>query len=100
MVPPPHQSSLGQCRHAKIARRSWLASGLATTQIPSDTEVAPLLAKWPIRNKLLIGISLLLVIVTILSYSGFHGLYATAAWSAGLSRRVYELPLANEFSHV
>lgn len=57
-----------------------------------------MLAKWPIRNKLLIGISLLLVIVTILSYSGFHGLYAYRSLVRGLSRRVYELPLANEFS--
>ena len=35
-----------------------------------------MLSKWPIRNKLLIGIGLLLVIVATLSWSGFHGVYA------------------------
>jgi signal transduction histidine kinase len=53
-----------------------------------------LLSKWPIRNKLLIGIALLLVIVATLSWSGFHGVYAYRGLVRGLSGRATELPLA------
>jgi len=57
-----------------------------------------LLSKWPIRNKLLAGLVLLLVIVATLSWSGFHGLYAYRELVKSLGRRAKELPLAAEFS--
>jgi two-component system, NtrC family, sensor kinase len=63
-----------------------------------DTEVAPLLSKWPIRNKLLVGLALLLVIVGTLSWGGLQGLYAYRALVRNLHGRVEtELPLLNEF---
>jgi signal transduction histidine kinase len=64
---------------------------------PRDKEVA-LLSKWPIRNKLLIGLALLLVIVVVLSWGGIEGLYAYRSLVRSLSHRVPELPLANELS--
>jgi len=54
-----------------------------------------LLSKWPIRNKLLIGLALLLVIVGALSWGGIYGLYAYRSLVRSLSRRVPELPKAN-----
>lgn len=57
-----------------------------------------MLSKWPIRNKLLFGIVLLLVIVATLSYSGFHGVYAYRSLVRSLSGRATELPLAATFS--
>lgn len=62
------------------------------------TRRSPLLARWPIRNKLLFGLALLLVTVATLSWGGIHGLYAYRGLVRGVSRRVYELPLANELS--
>jgi len=53
-----------------------------------------LLSKWPIRNKLLIGIALLVVIVATLSWSGFRGVYAYRSLVRSLSNRGDELPLA------
>jgi signal transduction histidine kinase len=55
-----------------------------------------LLSKWPIRNKLLIGLALLLVIVLTLSWSAFYGLYAYRALVKSLER-VEELRLASDF---
>ena len=57
-----------------------------------------MLSKWPIRNKLLIGIGLLLVIVATLSWSGFHGVYAYRSLVRSLSGRATELPLAADLS--
>jgi two-component system, NtrC family, sensor kinase len=57
-----------------------------------------LLSKWPIRNKLLIGIGLLLVIVSALSWSGFYGGYAYRGLVRSLSGRADELPLAASLS--
>jgi two-component system NtrC family sensor kinase len=57
-----------------------------------------LLSKWPIRNKLLIGIALLLVIVATLSGSGFRGVYAYRSLVRSLSGRATELPLAAALS--
>jgi two-component system, NtrC family, sensor kinase len=57
-----------------------------------------LLSKWPIRNKLLIGIGLLLVIVATLSGSGFLGVYAYRSLVRSLSGRANELPRAAELS--
>lgn len=54
-----------------------------------------MLSKWPIRNKLLIGLALLLVIVGASSWGGIYGLYAYRALVRSLSRRVPELPKAN-----
>jgi two-component system NtrC family sensor kinase len=56
-----------------------------------------LLSKWPIRNKLLIGIGLLLVIVATLSWSGFYGVYAYRSLVRSLRGRAAELPLAATF---
>jgi signal transduction histidine kinase len=52
------------------------------------------LSRWPIRNKLLVGITLLLVIVVTLSASGFRGVYAYRGLLKSLRARADELPLA------
>jgi signal transduction histidine kinase len=57
-----------------------------------------LLSKWPIRNKLLVGLALLVVIVATLMWSGIHGLYAYRGLIRSLDRRFRELPLAAELS--
>lgn len=57
-----------------------------------------MLSKWPIRRKLLVGSSLLLVIVATLSWSGFHGVYAYRSLVRSLSGRADELPLAAALS--
>lgn len=54
-----------------------------------------MLSRWPIRNKLLAGLGLLLVIVATLSGSGFYGFYAYRETVRRLSSRANELPLAN-----
>ena len=62
-----------------------------------DREVALVLSSWPIRNKLLLGLVLLLAIVGTLSWSGFHGLYEYRSLLKSLFR-VTELPLATELN--
>ncbi len=57
-----------------------------------------MLIRWPIRNKLLVGIGLLLVIVGTLGWSGFHGVYAYRNLVRSLSGRAAELPLAATLS--
>jgi len=57
-----------------------------------------MLSKWPIRNKLLVGIGLLLVIVATLSWSGFHAVYSYRGLVRSLSSRSSELPLASALS--
>ncbi|MBI2823864.1 MAG: HAMP domain-containing histidine kinase [Planctomycetia bacterium] len=58
-----------------------------------------MLSKWPIRDKLLVGLSLLLVIVGTLSWGELQGLYKFRGLVGRLHGRVNsELPLANEFS--
>ncbi len=57
-----------------------------------------MLFKWPIRTKLFACLGLLLVIVGLLSWGGISGLYAYRDLVRSLSRRVPELPLANQFS--
>jgi signal transduction histidine kinase len=52
-----------------------------------------LLSRWPIRNKLLVGLALLVVIVAIASGSGLYGLYAYKWMVKSLSSRANELPL-------
>jgi signal transduction histidine kinase len=52
------------------------------------------LSRWPIRNKLIVGLVLLLVIVAIASGAGLYGLYAYRAMVKSISARAYELPLS------
>jgi signal transduction histidine kinase len=52
------------------------------------------LSRWPIRNKLIAGLALLVVIVAIASGSGLYGLYAYRAMVKSISARAYELPLS------
>lgn len=55
-------------------------------------------ARWPIRDKLLVGLALLVVIVMGLAISGFAGLYSYRALVRSISWRVSELPLATELN--
>jgi signal transduction histidine kinase len=57
-----------------------------------------LLSKWPIRKKLLFGITLLLVIVATLSASCFLGVYAYRALARSLRGRAEELPVAGDLA--
>ncbi len=57
-----------------------------------------MLARWPIREKLLVGLALLVVIVTALAASGFVGLYSYRALVRSISWRVSELPLATDLN--
>ncbi len=62
-----------------------------------DREVA-VLARWPIRNKLLVGIGLLVAIVVTLSVSSFIGVYSYRSLVRSLHSRAEELPLASELA--
>ncbi len=53
-------------------------------------------SKWPIRVKLLVGLSLLVVMLAILSGSGLYTTYAYRALVKSLGWRVCEFPLADE----
>jgi len=55
-----------------------------------------LLAYWPIRYKLLFGTVLLCLIVAILSFSGFRGVYAYRELSRGISQRAAEMEPASK----
>ena len=57
-----------------------------------------MLSRWPIRNKLLVGIGLLVVIVGALAFSGFRGVYAYRSLAKSISHRVTELPLATSLA--
>jgi two-component system, NtrC family, sensor kinase len=52
------------------------------------------LSRWPIRNKLLVGIGLLLVILATMSTSSIQGTYAYRELVRSISSRATELPLA------
>jgi two-component system NtrC family sensor kinase len=56
------------------------------------------LSKWPIRNKLLIGIALLVVMVSALSIAGGVGVYRYRDLVRSLELRATELPLATKLS--
>jgi signal transduction histidine kinase len=56
-----------------------------------------LFSRWSIRNKLLLGLGLMLTIVVALSWSGLNGLYAYRGLLTDLER-VNELPLAAELN--
>jgi hypothetical protein len=57
-----------------------------------------LFSKWPIRVKLLVGLSLLVLVVAALSGSGLVSTYSYRDLVNSLSWRVNELPLAAELS--
>ena len=57
-----------------------------------------MLSKWPIRRKLLLGLGLLVLVVSILSSTGLVATYAYRNLVNSLSWRVSELPLAAELS--
>ena len=57
-----------------------------------------MLSKWPIRRKLLLGLALLVLVVSILSSTGLVATYAYRNLVNSLSWRVSELPLAAELS--
>jgi signal transduction histidine kinase len=56
------------------------------------------LSKWPIRRKLLLGLGLLVLVVSILSSTGLVATYAYRDLVNSLSWRVSELPLAAKLS--
>ena len=55
-------------------------------------------SRWPIRNKLIVGVILLLVIVGVLAINGVRGSYAYRAVVRSVSRRAAELPLATKLA--
>lgn len=57
-----------------------------------------MLAKWPIRVKLLVGLGLLLLLVVILSSSGLYSTYAYRRLVKDISLRAVELPLAAQLN--
>lgn len=57
-----------------------------------------MLAKWPIRNKLLVCVGLLTLLVVTLSTSGIMGVYAYRGLVRSLHNRSAELPLADELA--
>jgi signal transduction histidine kinase len=59
---------------------------------------SPVLSKWPIRNKLLIGIALLVVIMGVLSIAGGVGVYRYRDLVRSLELRATELPLATRLT--
>jgi two-component system, NtrC family, sensor kinase len=56
------------------------------------------LSTWPIRRKLLLGLGLLVLVVSILSSTGLVATYAYSNLVSSLSWRVSELPMAAELS--
>jgi two-component system, NtrC family, sensor kinase len=56
------------------------------------------LRRWPIRNKLLVGIALLLVILLTMSISSFQGTYAYRELVRSISSRAHELELATDLA--
>ncbi|MEK6248839.1 MAG: ATP-binding protein, partial [Planctomycetales bacterium] len=57
-----------------------------------------MLANWPIRNKLLLKLALLLVLLATLSTAGMIGLYSYRNLAKSISHRTVELPYAAELS--
>ncbi len=58
-----------------------------------------MLSGWPIRRKLTLCLTLLIVAVVTLAWSGNTAIYKYRAVARGLSRRSLELPLASGFAH-
>ncbi|MEX0586410.1 MAG: hypothetical protein WD176_07190, partial [Pirellulales bacterium] len=57
-----------------------------------------MLAHWPIRRKLLLGLGLLVVMVAVLSACGAIAAYRYRGLVRGLELRTSELPLATKLS--
>ncbi len=57
-----------------------------------------MLSRWPIRRKLTLCLTLLIVAVVTLSWSGNTAVYNYRALARGVSRRALELPLASGFA--
>lgn len=53
-----------------------------------------MLARWRIRYKLLVGVVLLLLIVAMLAFSSFQGVYSYRGLARSISSRAVELPLS------
>ncbi len=53
-----------------------------------------MLARWRIRYKLLVGVALLLMMVAMLAFSSFRGVYSYRGLARSVSNRAVELPLA------
>ncbi len=62
-----------------------------------DKEVA-VRTRWPIRNKLLFGVALLMAMVGGLAFSAYQGVYAYRALARGISQRAIEMPLAADLT--
>ena len=60
---------------------------------------SPLLARWPIRYKLVFGVTLILVIVALLAFSAFRGVYSYRGLAKAISLRASELPSATALVH-
>ncbi len=57
-----------------------------------------MLSRWPIRYKLLFGVAMLLLIVAILAFSAFRGVYSFRQLTKSVKGRSTELPLAAELT--
>lgn len=55
--------------------------------------------RWPLRKKLSLGVTILFLIMGIMSFSGFRGVYAFRDLTKGLRTRATELPLVAELAH-
>lgn len=62
-----------------------------------DKEVA-LFSRWPIFHKLLLGVAMLILIVTVLSFSGFRGVYSFKGLAKSIRVRAGDLPLTQELT--
>jgi len=60
--------------------------------------VTHMFSGWPIRKKLLLGISLLVLIVSTLAISGFRGVYAYRGLVRSMRHRIEERPLARDLA--
>jgi two-component system, NtrC family, sensor kinase len=58
----------------------------------------PSISKWTIRKKLLISVMVLGIVVAVLSYSSFRGVYAYRDLATTLSSRASEMPLTAELT--
>jgi hypothetical protein len=58
----------------------------------------PTISKWTIRKKLLISVVVLGIVVAVLGYSSFRGVYAYRDLATTLSSRASEMPLTTELT--
>ena len=58
----------------------------------------PKISKWTIRKKLLVSVLVLGIVVAVLGYSGFRGVYAYRDLATTLSSRASEMPLTAELT--